>query len=61
MQPMRPIEPMKPYDPASRRAHRRQARWRVWNRIVLVIGYAALAYNLIRGILYLLVLAEDWL
>ena len=61
MQPMKPTQPVNPYDPNARRVHRRKARWRVWNRIVLAIGYAALAYSLVRGILYLLVLAEDWL
>ena len=48
------------YHPTSRREHRRRARWRVWNRIVLGIGYASIAYHLVRGVIYLLVLAQDW-
>ena len=34
---------------------------RVWNYFVMTIGYLAIAYNVIRGIIYLLVLAEDWM
>lgn len=55
------MHPMDPYRPSSRREHRRQARWRVWNRIVMGIGYAAIGYNLVRGVIYLLVMAEDWM
>ena len=54
------MQPMTPYRPDSRRQRRRRARWRIWNRIVLVIGYAAIAYELVRGVIYLLVLAQDW-
>ena len=53
--------PAPSYQPASRRERRRRARFRVWNRIVLAIGYAAIAYNLVRGVMYLLVLAEEWM
>lgn len=54
------MRPMETYHLTSRREHRRQARWRVWNRIVLAIGYATIAYHLVRGVIYLLVLAQDW-
>lgn len=56
----RTMRPMETYHLTSRREHRRQARWRVWNRIVLAIGYATIAYHLVRGVIYLLVLAQDW-
>ena len=54
------MQPMNSYHPSSRRERRRATRIRVWNRIVMVIGYAAIAYNLVRGVIYLLVLAEEW-
>ena len=54
------MQPVTQYQPASRRERRKRARWRVWNRIVLAIGYAAIAYHLVRGIVYLLVLLEEW-
>lgn len=50
-----------PYSPYRRREHRRHARFRIWNRFVLAVGYLALAYGLARGVIYLLVLAKDWL
>ena len=55
------MQPAAPFQPPSRRERRRQTRRRVWNRIVMAIGYAAILYNLVRGVLYLLVLAEEWL
>ena len=48
------------YSIYSRQEKRRRARWTVWNRIVLGIGYLTLAYNLVRGVIYLLVLAKEW-
>ncbi len=54
------MRPMETYHPTSRREHRRRLRWRIWNRIVMGIGYAAIAYELVRGVIYLLVLAQDW-
>jgi len=50
-----------PYSPNVRREHRRRSRFRIWNRFVLAVGYLALAYGLVRGVIYLLVLAKDWL
>ena len=50
-----------PYSPHRRREHRRHARFRIWNRFVMAVGYLALAYGLVRGVIYLLVLAKDWL
>ena len=49
------------YSPIERREHRRRSRFRIWNRFVLAVGYLALAYGLVRGVIYLLVLAKDWL
>lgn len=43
---------------------KRKRKWgvrRIWNYVVMTIGYLAIAYNLIRGIIYLLVLAEEWM
>ena len=50
-----------PYSPHGRREHRRRTRFRIWNRFVMAVGYLALAYGLVRGVIYLLVLAEEWL
>ncbi len=50
-----------PYSPSARRQHRRRARFRIWNRFVMAVGYLALTYGLVRGVIYLLVLAEEWL
>ncbi len=50
-----------PYQPNARREHRRRARFRIWNRFVMAVGYLALAYSLVRGVIYLLILAEEWL
>ena len=50
-----------PYSPKGRREHRRHACFRIWNRFVMGVGYLALAYSLVRGVIYLLVLAEEWL
>ena len=47
--------------PPVRRRRRRWSPRRVWNYFVMAVGYLALAYNLIRGIIYLLVLAEEWM
>ena len=49
------------YSAKGRREHRRRSRLRIWNRCVLTIGYLTLAYGLVRGVIYLLVLAKDWL
>ena len=54
------MHPTETYHPTSRREHRRRSRWRIWNRIVLGIGYISIAYHLVRGVIYLLVLAQDW-
>ncbi len=50
-----------PYSPMARREHRRRARFRIWNHFVMAVGYLALTYGLVRGVIYLLVLAEEWL
>ncbi len=50
-----------PYSPSARRRRRRHARFRIWNRFVMAVGYLALTYGLVRGVIYLLVLAEEWL
>lgn len=50
-----------PHLPHGRWEHRRHPRFRIWNRFVMAVGYLALAYGLVRGVIYLLVLAEDWL
>ena len=50
-----------PYSPMARRQHRRRACFRIWNRFVMAVGYLALGYSLARGVIYLLVLAEEWL
>ncbi len=49
------------YSPNGRRERRRRSRFRIWNRFVMAVGYLALAYGLARGVIYLLVLAKDWL
>ena len=54
------MAPNEPFHVTSRREQRRRARWRVWNRIVMIIGYGTIVYSLIRGLIYLLVLAKDW-
>lgn len=47
--------------PPVRKRRRRWGPRRVWHYIVMTIGYLAIAYNVIRGIIYLLVLAEEWM
>lgn len=37
---------------------RRRTKWSLWHRFVLLAGYAALLYGLIRGAVYILVLLE---
>lgn len=44
------------YRATSRRERRRRDRLRWWNRFVLLIGYAAILYEVSRGVVYLLVL-----
>ncbi len=46
--------------PIRKRPRKRRAR-RIWDGIVMTVGYLAIAYNLIRGVIYLLVLAEEWM
>lgn len=41
---------------APRRRRQRRARLSLWNRFVLLIGYAALLYGLARAGIYVLVL-----
>ena len=50
-----------PYSPHGRRERRWYSRFRIWNRFVMAVGYLALAYGLVWGVIYLLVLAKDWL
>lgn len=50
-----------PSRPPEPRPRRRRPRLRLWNLFVMAVGYAALAYTLVRGVIYLLVLAQDWL
>ena len=50
-----------PHFPHGRREQRRHSRFRIWNRFVMAVGYLTLAYGLVRGVIYLLVLAKDWL
>ena len=46
---------MRDYAPPGRhRAARKRLSW--WNRFVLVVGYAAILYGVIRGVVYVLVL-----
>ena len=49
--------------PAPRRRVRKRRRGfrRVWNGFVMLAGYAAILYFLARGVVYLLVLAEEWM
>ena len=47
--------------PPVRRRRRRWGPRRIWNYFVMAVGYLAIAYNVIRGIIYLLVLAEEWM
>lgn len=47
---------MTSYRIEGRREKRRGGRMGLWHRFVLLVGYAALLYGLIRGVLYLLVL-----
>ncbi len=47
--------------PNGRWERRRHPRFRIWNRFVMAVGYLAMAYGLVRGVIYLLVLAKDWL
>ena len=47
--------------PPVRKRRRRWTPRRVWNCIVMTIGYLTIAYNVIRGVIYLLVLAEEWM
>ena len=44
------------YKTTSRRERRRRARLQWWNRFVMLVGYAAILYELARGVVYLLVL-----
>ena len=47
--------------PPVRRRRRRWGPRRIWNYFVMAVGYLAIAYNVIRRIIYLLVLAEEWM
>lgn len=47
--------------PERRKERRRKRSWLIWNRIVLCIGYGTILYHAVRGIIYLLVLAEEWI
>ncbi|MBQ7656883.1 MAG: hypothetical protein IJI53_10110 [Clostridia bacterium] len=47
--------------PPVRRRRRKWGPRRVWNLFVMAVGYITLAYSLVRGIIYLLVLAEEWM
>ncbi|MBR1586316.1 MAG: hypothetical protein IJ662_12300 [Clostridia bacterium] len=45
----------------QRREHHRRYRMRrmsLWHKFVLLVGYATLAYGVIRGVVYVLVLLE---
>ena len=46
-------------DPMYRRTRHRHGTLRWINRVVLAVGYAFIAYELVRGIVYLLVLWEE--
>ena len=54
-------DPHSPPPPRPPRERPRRPRFRLWNLFVMAVGYFTLAYSLVRGIIYLLVLAEDWL
>ena len=41
------------------RRERRKPRLSLWSRFVMLAGYAAILYGLIRGAVYLLVLLES--
>ena len=45
----------------SQRYRRRGIRRRIWNLFVMVVGYATIAYYVARGVVYVLVLIEDWI
>ena len=47
--------------PPIRKRRRRWGLRRIWHYFVMTVGYVAIAYNVIRGIIYLLVLAEEWM
>ena len=50
-----------PDSPGGRHKHRRFTRLWIWNRFVMAVGYLALAYGLVRGVIHLLAMANDWL
>lgn len=55
------MQPAMNQDPVPYRGRRRKHRqWIKWmNRVVLAVGYLFIAYELVRGIVYLLILWEE--
>ena len=45
----------------SQRYRRRGIRRHIWNLFVMVVGNATIGLFLVRGVIYLLVLAEGWI
>ncbi len=42
----------------ARKARRGNRRMSLWHRFVLLVGYAAILYALVRGVVYVLVVLE---
>ncbi len=55
------MQPRANEHPPVRRRKRKRGIRRIWNYFVMTIGYLSITYYLIRGIIYLLVLAEEWM
>ncbi len=47
--------------PPIRKRRRRWRPRRIWHYFVMAVGYCTIVYQLIRGLIYLLVLAEEWM
>ena len=49
---------MTDYQIEARKPRRRSGRLSLWHRFVLLVGYAAILYAVVRGAVYVLVLLE---
>lgn len=49
---------MTDYQIGARKTGRRSGRLSLWHRFVLLVGYAAILYAVVRGAVYVLVLLE---
>ncbi len=54
------MQPERMQCPGHRPGKRKWTKLRIWNMFVMGVGYAALAYLFIWGVVYLLVLANEW-